>query len=228
MCLPSCASLPHTAAVSVRTFLHFKAPRRLMSYPRIMKGETLLGFEIGTERVSSSHLSLFPLSWSHIQGTAQHFHLRGSSTGLLISRSFERTRCFLSFFLFITHAEKSLIVPFWPIKTGANTSHSSPLCWDVFQMKNRGHYCCSSNSLITVHRGFSHLLASRNSPLKLSHTFTFLTSFSWQTSHSDFLFCFVFSNMPLGPPPHCTYVTLAWIFQTVAWINLSHLVCLHP
>lgn len=58
VCLPSCAPLPLTAAISVRTFLlRFKAPRRLMSYPPIMKGETLLGFETAAERASSSLLS---------------------------------------------------------------------------------------------------------------------------------------------------------------------------
>lgn len=60
-----------------------------MSYPRIMKGETLLGFETGAERVSSSHLSLFPLPSSRVQGTSQHFHLGGGSTGLSISRCFD-------------------------------------------------------------------------------------------------------------------------------------------
>lgn len=60
-----------------------------MSYPRLMKGETLLGFEIGAEHVSSSHLSLFPLSSSLLQGASQQFHLGGSSTGLRTSCSFE-------------------------------------------------------------------------------------------------------------------------------------------
>lgn len=122
MCLPSCASLPLTAAVSVRTFLlHFKAPRRLMSYPGIMKGETLMGFEIRAERVSSSHLFLFPLSSPRVQGTSQHSHLDGSSTGLRIGRCSDWTRCFLSFFLY--HLQ---INPWWclfdPLKTGTNIS----------------------------------------------------------------------------------------------------------
>lgn len=142
--------LSSTAAVSVRTFLlHFKAPRRLMSYPRIMKGEILLGFEIGAERVSSSHLSLFLLSSSRVQGTSQHFLLGGSSTGLRISRSFDWSRCFLSFFFsfsfFITCGKKSLIVPFWPIKNRHKHIPLFPLCWDVFEM-GRGDYCCSTSS----------------------------------------------------------------------------------
>lgn len=123
MCLPSCASLPLTAAVSVRTFLlHFKAPRRLMSYPGIMKGETLLGFEIGAERVSSSHLFLFPLSSPRVQGTPQHFHLDGSSTGLRIGRCSDWTRCFLSFFLYHLQINPWSCL-FDPLKTGTNTSH---------------------------------------------------------------------------------------------------------
>lgn len=60
-----------------------------MSYPRIMKGETLLGFEIGTE---ASPLPTSPSSLClHLAFREQHkhFHLGGSSTGLLISRYFE-------------------------------------------------------------------------------------------------------------------------------------------
>lgn len=122
MCLPSWASLQQQ---SVWTFLlHFKAPRRLMSYPRIMKGETLLGFEIGAERVSFSHLSLFPLSSSPVQGTSQHFHLGGSSTGLRISRCFDWTGWFLPFFLYPMQKNPWSCL-FDPMKTGRNTSHCS-------------------------------------------------------------------------------------------------------
>lgn len=48
-----------------------------MSYPPIMKGETLLGFETAAECASSSLLSLFPLSSSRVQKASQHFHLGG-------------------------------------------------------------------------------------------------------------------------------------------------------
>lgn len=161
MCLPSCASFPLTAAVSVRTFLlHFKAPRRLMSYPGIMKGETLMGFEIGAERVSSSHLFLFPLSSPRVQGKSQHFHLDGSSTGLRIGRCSDWTRRFLSFSLYHLQINPWSCL-FDPLKKQARKHLPVlPLCWDVLQMKSRGDYCCSSSSLTAVHHGFSHLLAS--------------------------------------------------------------------
>lgn len=181
MCLPSWASQQQP---SVWTFLlHFKAPRKLMSYPRIMKGETLLGFEIGAERVSSSHLSLFPLSSSSVQGTSQHFHPGRSSTGLRISRRFDWTGWLL--FLFISHAEKPLIVPFWPSESRQEQIPLFPLRWDVLQMQSRRDYFCSSSSLTTVHHGFSHLLACWISSLKLSHTFSLLKLFSRQMWHSS-------------------------------------------
>lgn len=152
MCLPSSSSLPLTAAVFIGTFLlHFKAPRRLMSYPEIMKGETLLGFETGAEHVSSSQFSHLPSS--RVEGTSQqHFHLGGSGTG----RSFDSTRCF-SFFLFISQEEKSLITPFEPIKK-VHIPFLSPVCGYLSQI---------IAATAAVPPGFSHLLVFWNSLLKL-------------------------------------------------------------
>lgn len=109
-----------------------------MSYPGIMKGETLLGFAIGTERVSSSHLSHLPLSSSHDQGTPQHFHLGGSGTGLRTSRSFDSTRRFCSFFLHPTQKDPPSRL-FGPLKTC--TSHFCATVLISFM-----DYCSSTSS----------------------------------------------------------------------------------
>lgn len=138
VCLPSCAPLSLTAAVSVRTFLlRFKAPRRLMSYPPIMKGETLLGFETAAKRASSSLLSLFPLSSSRVQRASQHFHLGGI-------RSVTEPALFLLSFL-ITCRKIPGCSFLDPLKRHPGTA-ALLLCWDVFQMRSRGDYCCSISS----------------------------------------------------------------------------------
>lgn len=124
MCLPSSSSLPLTAAVFTRTFLlHFRAPRRLMSYPEIMKGETLLGFEIGAEHVSSSQFSHFLCL--HLAFGEHHNTFTSVEAAQVCARVAPSTQpgVFHSFFLY--HREKNPWSHlFGPLKRC--TSHFSP------------------------------------------------------------------------------------------------------
>lgn len=189
MCFPSSSSLPLTAAVVIRTFfLHFKAPRRLMSYPEIMKGETLLGFETGAEHASSSQFSHFPLSSSRVQGTSQHFHLGGSGTGLRTSRSFDSTRCF-PFFLFMSQEENPRSPLFGPLKRC--TSHFCPKCAAIFPSNtSRSSWLLSSACIL------------EQSIKALFVSFSFLLFYLSSLVSRSLLLSLCIFSMALGPPPH--------------------------
>lgn len=152
MCLPSSSSLPLTAAVVIRTFLlHFKAPRRLMSYPEIMKGETLLGFETGARLF----FPVFPLPFVFISRSGNITTLSPRWKRHKSARVAPSTQpgVFCSFFLY--HRKKNPWSHlFGPLKRWA--SHFCPQCAAIFPRLLQQHQPFLLASLICLYFGTVH------------------------------------------------------------------------